>query len=410
MSEPEVAFPTGAQAVLARARSFALPLAATAWYASPWATATRRDLHEGAGIPSPGRRLAVLAGVATDELCRAFFTLVRRLPTPEELARIESETADAIARYEREGWLRDPASYHRAPPAPVAMVEPTRVDIARFECVRFPSAYTPHPGEPGAERWASYSPNENARAYVLRHRDGPRPWLVCIHATEMGRPEIDRRLFRVRYVHEELGCNVALPVLPLHGSRRPPRGTGAFFPAIDVLDNVHGLAQAASDVRSVLAWIREQDAPGIGLVGVSLGGYVTALVAGLEGALDCVIAGLPVVDFPDLFLHNAPPEVRSTPRYQALGELAGQAHEVVAPLRLEPATPVDRRFVFAGLADRLADPVHHAGALWAHWGRPSIHWFEGGHVGHLVDRSIARYIDDALSSCLVTRRRESDAD
>jgi hypothetical protein len=338
----------------------------------------------------------VLAGVATDELCRAIFTLVRRMPTAEELERIETETTAAIARFEREGWLRDPASYHSTPPGPVATVEPTRVDIARFECMRFPSAFAPHPGEPGEARWASYAPNDVARAYVLRHRDGPRPWLVCIHATEMGRPEVDRRLFRARYLHEQLGLNIALPVLPLHGSRRPPRGTGAFFPAIDVLDNIHGLAQAASDVRSVIAWIREQDPRGIGVVGISLGGYVTALVAGLERRLDCVIAGMPVVDFPDLFLHNAPPEVRALPRYRALGEIAGTAHQVVAPLRFDPATPVDCRFIFAGLADRLADPVRHAGALWEHWDRPSIHWFEGGHVGHLVDRSIATFVDDAL--------------
>ena len=196
---------------------------------------------------------------------------------------------------------------------------------------------------------------------MLRHAGGPRPWLVCVHATEMGRPEVDRRLFRAKYLHEQLGLNVAMPVLPLHASRRPARGSGAFFPTLDVLDNVHGLAQAASDVRSVIAWVREQDATGIGILGISLGGYVTALVAGLEEGLDCVIAGMPVVDFPDVFRHNAPPEVRESPRFVALGDLSDALHQVVSPLRLNPATPVDRRFVFAGLADRLADPVRHAG-------------------------------------------------
>lgn len=390
-------FPGGAQAVLARARGLVLPLAVTAWYASPWATARRRDRHEDAGIPSPARSLAVLAGVATDEICRAIFTIVRRMPTAEELDRIESEARAAIAQFDREGWLADPASYHRDPPVPAALIEPTRVDIAQFECVRFPTAYEPWPGEPGSDRWQGFSSNGVARAYVLRHSDGPRPWLVCVHATEMGRPEVDRRLFRAKYLHEQLGLNVALPVLPLHGSRRPARGSGAFFPTLDVLDNVHGLAQAASDVRSVIAWVREQDARGIGVLGISLGGYVTALVAGLEEELDCVIAGMPVVDFPDVFRHNAPPEVRDTPRFVALGDLSDALHQVVSPLRLHPATPVDRRFVFAGLADRLADPVRHAGALWEHWGRPAIHWFEGSHVGHLVDRGIGHFVDAALT-------------
>jgi hypothetical protein len=34
--------------------------------------------------------------------------------------------------------------------------------------------------------------------------------------------------------------------------------------------------------------------------------------------------------------------------------------------------------------------------LWEHWERPQIHWFAGSHVGHLVDRGINQFIDDAL--------------
>jgi dienelactone hydrolase len=190
--------------------------------------------------------------------------------------------------------------------------------------------------------------------------------------------------------------NIVMPVLPLHGARRPVRGSGAFFPTLDILDNVHGLAQAASDVRSVLAWVREQGPRGIGLIGVSLGGYVVSLVAGLEAALDCVIAGLPVVDFPHLFKRNAPPEVRGNPRYEALVDRSRAVHRVVSPLALDAQTPVERRFVFAGQADRLVDPVRHAAALWDHWDRPDIHWFPGGHVGHLVARGINRFVDDAF--------------
>ncbi|MDQ6852448.1 MAG: alpha/beta hydrolase [Actinomycetota bacterium] len=389
-------FPGGALGLLLKARGLVSPLWTTAWYASPWASAQRRARFADAGIPAPPTSFAVLAGVATDELCRAVFTLLRRIPSPSELRRIEAETEVAIEQYEREGWLDDPHSYHQEPPPPAVLLEPTRVDVTRLECLRFASAWQPHPDEPGGDRWRGYRPNDVARAYVLRHPDGPRPWLVCVHATEMGRPEIDLRLFRAAYLHRHLGLNVAMPVLPLHGCRRPARGTGAEFPTADVLDNVHGLAQAASDVRSVIAWVRQQNPRGIGLFGVSLGGYVAALVAGLETPLDCVIAGLPVVDFPELFLRNSPTEVRRLRSYAALKETATAVHRVVSPLLLEPQTADGRRFLFAGLADRLVDPVQQAQALWKHWGHPQIHWFAGSHVGHLVDRGINRFIDDAL--------------
>ena len=396
MTEPPWAFPGGAHAVFMKARSFVTPFWEAALYASPWATGRRRARFEQAGIPMPPTTFGVLAGVATDELAKAIFTLARRAPTSDELVRFAREADVAIAQYDRAGWLDDPSGYHTAPGVPNALLEPLRFGFARGECLRFESAWRPHASEPGADRWSSFRPNEVVRAYVLRHHDGPRPWLVCVHATEMGRPEIDRRLFRAQYLHHRFGLNVVMPVLPLHGARRPVRGSGAFFPTLDILDNVHGLAQAASDVRSVIAWVREQDPLGVGLIGVSLGGYVVALVAGLDAALDCVIAGLPVVDFPHVFKRNAPPEVRSNPRYDELVSLSALVHRVVSPLEFSPATPVDRRFVFAGQADRLVDPVRHAAALWNHWGRPEIHWFPGGHVGHLVARGINRFVDDAL--------------
>ena len=279
--DAEWAFPEGPNALFMKARSFVAPFWTTALYASPWAVGRRRARFEDAGVPVPPTSVGVLAGVVTDELARAIFTVARRAPTSAELIRFEHEAEAAVARFEGEGWLDDPRAYHQDPPAPAALLEPIRVDISRAECLRFESAWKPHADEPGAERWEAYRSNEVVRAYVLRHTDGPRPWMVCVHATEMGRPEVDRRLFRAQHLHRYFGLNVVMPVLPLHGARRPARGSGAFFPTLDILDNVHGLAQAASDVRSVLAWVREQDPLGVGLVGISLGGHVVAMVAGL---------------------------------------------------------------------------------------------------------------------------------
>jgi hypothetical protein len=389
-------FPEGAQSVLARARGLLRPAWRTAWYASPWARAHRQARFASAGLTAPAPSLGVLAGVATDEFCRAAFTLLRRPPSPAELTVSEAEVEDAVAWFEAEGWLDDPRRYHDEPTVPDPTIDTAWVDITRWERLRFPTGWRPHPGEPGGDRWCGYHCNDTVTAHVLRHRDRPRPWLVCVHPTEMGRPVIDRRLFRAQHLHRELGLNVVLPVLPLHGPRRPGRGEPGEFPTLDPLDNVHGMAQAAADVRQVIAWVRAQEPVGVGVIGLSLGGSVVALVGGLEQALDCVIAGLPIVDFPEVFRRNAPPEVRYLPRYEALLEQAEVVHQVVSPLRFDPATPSERLFVFAGLSDRLVDPVHHAHALAEHWGRPRVHWYAGSHVGHLVERSIGRFVDDAL--------------
>lgn len=88
---------------------------------------------------------------------------------------------------------------------------------------------------------------------------------------------------------------------------------GAVFPGGNLLDHVHAVAQAVWDLRRLLPWIRSQepDSP-VGLNGMSLGGYITSLVASLDGGLACAILGVPVADLVDLLgrhaglSHNAP--------------------------------------------------------------------------------------------------------
>jgi pimeloyl-ACP methyl ester carboxylesterase len=255
------------------------------------------------------------------------------------------------------------------------------------------SSWTPADGVAGRERWMSYEANRIARATVLRHSGGPRPWIVCVHGTAMGR-DIDLQSFHARHLFNDLGCNVVLPILPLHGPRRNARRSDAQFPSIDPLDNVHGLAQAAHDVRRIIGWIGTQSPVAIGVQGVSLGGYVAALVAGLEASLDCVIAIIPVTDFPTLFRSQTPPGMLA--RLTPMLEPATALHSVVSPLRFDPSTPVARRFIAAGLVDRLVDAVGQVAPLWHHWEQPSIHWYPGGHIGCAIRRDVRWFVDAAL--------------
>ena len=45
------------------------------------------------------------------------------------------------------------------------------------------------------------------------------------------------------------------------------------------------------------------------------------------------------------------------------------------PLAIAP----ERSLIIAGRGDRIV-PVEHPTMLWEHWGRPCIHWLDGGHV------------------------------
>ena len=111
--------------------------------------------------------------------------------------------------------------------------------------------------------------------------------------------------FQPEYLHEELGLNLLMPVLPLHGPRDTGLVSGERTLSGDVMDTLHTGAQAVWDLRRLASWLRATEgASAVGALGHSLGGYAVSLLASLEEDLDCAVDGNPAVDPSDLFWTN----------------------------------------------------------------------------------------------------------
>jgi hypothetical protein len=361
------------------------------------------------GAPQIRMSAALVAQVAMDEAIIALAQGPSRFPRRADYERVASELIDAASLFSERGWLDDPHSYHVCPPS----LLDSEVDRSRgwalgegYERISWPSGFEPRAVEPGAARWRAFEANQTASAWVLEHHDGPRPWMIGIHGFGTGAPFADLITFRASHVHHELGWNVAAIVLPVHGSRRPSRLGGEEFLGFDMMNSVHALGQSVWDIRRLLTWVRARDPRAVVMHGVSLGGYITSLLSCFESELDAVIAGIPVVDFPALFSHQSPDHVRQ--RATDHGILSGNAelvHRVVSPLAMEPLVPHDRRFIYAGLGDRMAIPAQ-AHALWEHWGQPTVSWFPGNHVGYLWSPKVAAFVDGVLDSTAARAARD----
>jgi hypothetical protein len=379
---------------MARPVAALTPVTRTGGYA---ARAVRRYLGGGPGDDLPlARPTPALIGQAfRDEVVLSLLRRTRPVSEHAVFTRITREVTEAVELYEALGWPADPESFHTAPPP----LERVRIRARRsawsaYQLMTWRSGYAPHPGEPGRDRWLGYTANSMATAWMLRH-DEPRPWIVCVHGAAMGQPALDMALFRARWLHERLGLNVAMPVLPLHGPRGWGLPRGVAFPAEDMLDNVHAAAQAVWDVRRLLSWLRDHEgADRIGMTSISLGGYVTAMVASLEDDLTCAILGVPVADLVDLVERHSGlgPHDR---RLQTL-VLARRLGPVVSPLAMAPRVPPEGRFIYAGLADRMVHPRQQVVRLWEHWGRPEITWYAGGHTGFFRSRPVQEFVHQAL--------------
>lgn len=346
-------------------------------------------------VPVARPTLSLAGHALRDEIVLLGLRARRPLSDSDTFSRITREVEAAVDFYGEKGWLDDPTQFF-TPPPPLTDISIQKVKSARHSHQRmlFDSGYRPHPEEPGAERWLGYTANRRCYGLMLRHRE-PRPWLVCIHGAEMGRAALDLTLFRTQWLHRDLGLNVIMPVLPMHGPRARALPKGAVFPGEDVLDDVHAAAQAVWDVRRLLSWIRSQepDMP-IGLNSISLGGYIASLVASLEDGLTCAVLGVPVADLVELLGRHAG-FGRDDPR-RATIKLAEPLGRMTSPLSLNPRVPMQGRFIYAGLADQLVHPREQVVRLWEHWGRPEIVWYRGGHTGFFEARPVQRFVEAAL--------------
>ncbi|HRE89678.1 MAG TPA: alpha/beta hydrolase family protein, partial [Myxococcota bacterium] len=190
------------------------------------------------------------------------------------------------------------------------------------------------------------------------------------------------------WMYETLGLDVALFNLPFHGKRQtrfsPFSGHGFFAGGISRINEA--FAQAVHDFRTLLDYLSEsRGVDEVGVTGISLGGFTTALLASVEPRLKFAIPNVPVASLADLVLEWEPLGAIVRTALKAIGLDLVTARRMLAiscPLTWRPVLPRQRLMVIGGVGDRLAPPTHTR-LLWDHWNRPRLHWFPGSHVIHV---------------------------
>jgi len=341
---------------------------------------------EESGIPAWDLGVREFGETATDELFIAISALYREVPQIDKVQASVDACAEALAGLDGVGVA---ATHREPPPLRILGLRRRRLGRRRFEHLEYESR--PHLPRPMAD--AGHAEVEVAHARVLRHDGAPRPWVVFVHGAEQGRLD-DLFAFRAAHLHEELGLNVAFPVLPQHG---PRRDLGKAWPGFDLLGNLATMMRAVSDVRALVGWIRTEQAPSVAVVGMSLGGPVAALTSGLDGRVDAVCAMVPMLDAHATIAHHTERTGARGRRLAALlrEEPVRRLGAIVDPTELEPHAPRDRRLVIAALNDRMTS-VRAAQRLHERW-QGEVHWHHGGHIGHLMSGKVKAELDAFLT-------------
>jgi pimeloyl-ACP methyl ester carboxylesterase len=243
--------------------------------------------------------------------------------------------------------------------------------------------------------YESHTRNSIARAMHWRHDDGPRPTIIVVHGFTGSPYWFNSGFFSLPWVYGN-GCDVVLAILPFHGRRNdrgaPYSGSGLFSDGVATF--TEAMFQSVCDLRVIIDYLESTGVANIGITGLSLGGYVTALMAAVEPRLHFAIPNSAVVEMPSL-IDSWFPAGQLVKAGLRMGSIDRDVHEAAmrihSPLSYPAALPKHRLFIVGGLADRLAPPEQSA-RLWEHWGRPRIHWFPGSHIIHLRRASYLREI------------------
>ena len=224
------------------------------------------------------------------------------------------------------------------------------------------------------ERYAAHEPNRTAHARVFLHRDRPRPAAILVHGYLGGSYGFEERAWPLRWLFER-GLDLALPVLPFHALRMT--GKRPVFPNSDPRVTIEGFRQAVMDLRALVAFFEARGSSPVGIMGMSLGGYTTALMATVEARLAFAVPFIPLASIAD-FARDGGRLVGTASQQAEQHALLERAHRVVSPLARPVRVLREGRLVAAGRADRIT-PIAHAERIAEHFEVP-LTVFPGGHL------------------------------
>jgi alpha-beta hydrolase superfamily lysophospholipase len=297
----------------------------------------------------------------------------------DRLAVLESIHRD----YGGDAIVADASTYFVTPPA----IDPVLRSVRREETPKSSplevwDAHWPSPFEPWlaevATKYLSRIENRTARARLFLGAAPKRPAVIAIHGYMGGHWMLEEAQWPTTWLARR-GLDVALPILPFHALRGGPRRGAPPFPSADPRLTNEGFRQAVADIVSLARWLRARGAPHVGVMGMSLGGYTSSLIATVSRDVDFVMPMIPLASIADFAREQG--RLGTGARADVQHGALERANRVVSPLARPLLLPPSRALVVAAEHDRIT-PSSHARRIATHFGCELV-MIPGGHLVQL---------------------------
>jgi len=247
--------------------------------------------------------------------------------------------------------------------------------------------------------------NQKAYAQHWFHRDGPRPTLIMLHGFGADAYWFNAQMFSLRWFYKR-GYDVLLCTSPFHGYRVDSvdwfSGYRLFASGLPCFNEA--MVHAVRDLRVFMDYLQKRGVRHMGISGLSLGGYTSALLAGVDDRLAFCIPNSPVVSPVDIAREWQPSGVLLAQllRHSGLG-IQDLRHALALhnPLTYAPKIDGDRVLIIGGAGDRFTPP-RHVRLLHEHFTGSRLHWFPGNHLIHLHQGKYLRLMKEFMDRCCET--------
>lgn len=252
------------------------------------------------------------------------------------------------------------------------------------------------------DAYARHRTNHQVMAQHWTHPSGPRPTMIFIHGYFASPYWLNSLMFSLKWFYDQ-GLDIVLFTQPFHGKRQPAAPWSGFhFFSHGLCHANEAMLQSVSDVRVLTDWLFDRGVPAVGVSGLSLGGYISSLLANADPRLAFAIPNSPVVSPVDMLLEWEPSGSVLRRLLPAIGQTVPAFRRQLAihsPLTWQPVIDPRRLLVIGGAGDRFTAP-RYVHLLHKHWTGSRMHWFPGNHVLHLHQSRYLRLMRDFIGQSL----------
>ena len=231
----------------------------------------------------------------------------------------------------------------------------------------------------------------HGRLYRCAERWQEHPTAILLHGWN------DAGHHYVRFPHlaarlNRNGCNAATLEAPFHFQRRPRQiGAWSNFLCPDILRTVEAVRQEVAEIRAFARWLRQQGCPSVGLLGVSLGGWLSGLTVCHDAQFACAVLLVPVARLDRL--------IEEAAFCSVIRQAWGGGRIAVGKLNLtevHPVIPKQNILLIEAVHDLFvrADAMEE---LWRAWDQPEIWRLRHGHISVLAAPGLHKRIIDWMA-------------